>query len=100
MRTTKTAADFQTAAQARGITVWPIRDCSMCGYELSYQFRSGDVAFDTGCWCSRRLHIEPRSWADVADHYNMQSSASVIARYDEFWGFAAPEHRPEAGGEQ
>lgn len=86
---TRTVDEFQRAARERGITEWP-RDpdgCSGCGYPVGYRFDRGEVYFDVGCRCTHGPKWEPRSWQDVADHYNMQGHPDWIARMDAFWGF-------------
>lgn len=85
---TKTAEDFRRAAHERQIVEWPSHECSICHYRCRWLSNlDGDaVAFDAGCYCSHRPP-QPRTWADVADRYNMQRDARVIATMDAFWGF-------------
>lgn len=99
---TRSAEEFRAAALARGITWWPIRDCSICnapiGYRLHPQRRSHDlppeVAFDSACDCNQLDGLEPRTWDDVAAHYNLQRAPGVIAAYDRFWGFTGTDPAP------
>lgn len=81
--------EFALAAAEGGITRWNIRSCSICGVPLNFLFApDGTVTFQSGCACLWS-DPSPRSWDDVAAHYNMQRAEHVIARYDEFWGFAS-----------
>ena len=84
----RTAEDFQNAARERGITSWPLHNCTFCRYPVGYVFTAEGVFFDTGCYCVSRMDT-PRgeSWEIVARHYNQQDNADVIAQYDQFWGF-------------
>lgn len=61
----------------------------MCDYPLKYIFSldKEQVSFDAGCDCVTYSNIQPRSWGDLAEHYNMQTSEEYIAEMDEFWGF-------------
>lgn len=81
--------EFQQAAHDRVITRWAIHRCSICNYPCAYEFyANGSVGYDSACDCVRApLFDQSRSWADVADHYNMQTHPNVIAEYDAFWGF-------------
>jgi hypothetical protein len=83
----RTPAEFAAAAQDREITWWPIRDCSLCGTPIGYECSGYRVAFVSSCGCSSFNGWNSRSWDDLAQHYNMQTNDSVIARYAEFWGF-------------
>lgn len=82
----RTGMDFARAAAERQIGEWRLRGCSMCGYQIGYVFYEGGVGYDAGCHCSPR-GIEPRTWDDVAAHYNRQTHPDIIAKYDAFWGF-------------
>lgn len=81
-------AEFANAARDHEITWWPIRDCSICGVPVGYEFTGDTVAFSSGCGCNSLGGLEPRTWADVSAHYNMQTHPAVIERYDRFWHFA------------
>lgn len=86
--TTRKPEEFRDAVMTKGITQWPIHRCSICGYQCAYLFNYADaeVMYDAGCDCVIRWPM-PRTWADVAAQYNMQSHPPVIAAYDAFWGF-------------
>lgn len=86
-RTARPISDFQLAAAARQIAWWPTRACSLCGYPCGYSCFAAYVIYDAGCYCTNRDGGELRSWSDVADFYNLQTAASVIADMDAFWGF-------------
>lgn len=56
------------------VTSWPLRDCSLCGTWLRYEFNGNDVSFDSNCNCVSYWNPpSPRSWQDVADTVNMQN---------------------------
>ncbi len=82
----KTAEHFARAAHEHGITYWPIRACSICGYQLAYLIDRDVVLYDPGCDCTYQSY-ERRSFGDLADHYNMQSNPDVVAQMDRFWRF-------------
>lgn len=88
--------DFKRAAGDRNIKAWTIRRCGLCGYPLSYLFHGEGVLFDPGCDCTYGGLPEPRSWDDVASHYNRNQpennpriSETWLAEVDAFWGFEA-----------
>ena len=71
-----TAAEVQQILAISGVDRIKIRDCSMCGYPLSYIVQGESVMFDPGCDCiTRHSGLEPRTFQDIANHYNMQTSA-------------------------
>lgn len=84
-----TAEEFKANAATHGIREWRMHDCSLCGYECGFLFRDGEVYYDPGCMCMGGA-IERRSWEDVAAHYSIQSSSSVLKEYDAFWHFSTP----------
>ena len=67
-------ADVQAAMEKAGITEYYARDCSICGYPLAYYVNGDDVQFDRGCDCGPRAPMQPRSYDDIAEHHNIQSS--------------------------
>lgn len=85
----RTAEEFKQAAQTHNITSWNIRDCSLCGYPLSYYFDGDNVSYDSGCDCISFSNIQPRSWEDVAEHYNRQTHPDYIKTMDAFWHFTS-----------
>lgn len=85
----KTGEDFRRQAETIGLTYWPVRRCSLCGYLLAYIFEGNTVRYDAGCYCVVYQRIEPRSWDEVADFYNMQSCPATVKEFDEFWSFVS-----------
>lgn len=88
----RTAEEFRRQAITKGISRWVVRNCSFCRYPCGYLFLIGDahseVGYDSGCKCSTYPSpLQERTWDDVAEHYNIQSSRDVLKEYDEFWGF-------------
>ena len=86
IKTKKTIEDFQEQARKKGINYWYIASCTMCNYRMGYSIIENAVLYDNGCDCYRQ-GVRNASWEEIADHYNMQSNANVIARMNEFWGF-------------
>lgn len=92
----KTAIDFKNAAIRKEIKRWDIHNCSMCNYACGYVIDNDRVFYDSGCDCTYRgQNLSPRSFEDIADHYNMQSNETVIQRMNEFWGFSDNENNAE-----
>lgn len=84
----KTVQDFKTAAKEKNITRWNIHDCSICGYVCGYIIQGDQVYYDSGCDCIGRENVQPRSWHDIVEHYNMQTSEKYIKEMNAFWGFS------------
>lgn len=84
---TKTATDFARAAAEHGITWWPIRTCSICNVPVGFVIEHGHVAWRSACGCSSFGGWSPRTWDDIADHYNRQTAPEVVAGYATFWRF-------------
>jgi len=88
----KTAEDFRAAIKEKGLTRWKLRECGMCGTGLHYLFENDKVGYDSNCDCtSYDSGIQLRSYQDLADHYNMQSSNTYLDTIDDFFGFKKPE---------
>lgn len=87
----KTADQFQQAAREHSISRWNVHDCGFCSYACGYVFDGPiGVQYDSGCYCTRGAGgLEPRTWKDVANYYNMQTDPPTIAAYAAFWGFGA-----------
>lgn len=85
----KTRIDFQVVAFNLHPPAWPVRNCSLCNYELSYVFDQTweHVGFDSGCYCSNTKNINQCSWDRLAEFYNMQTDKEVIEEMNKFWGF-------------
>lgn len=87
---TRTADEFRQAAEEHGLVSWPINRCTFCGYQCAFVITEGHVYYDAGCWCVRVPDkLRPTSWGEVADHYNRQDNADVIAQMDEHWHFTS-----------
>lgn len=73
----------------KSITRWNINDCDLCGYQCGYVFdhENKSIIYDSGCYCVTYSGWRQADPQDLADHYNLQNSDSVIKIYDEFWGF-------------
>jgi len=89
---TRGVQEFRDAALRQGISWWWVGACSMCNVPIGYVIRAGvrdgrEVAFSSDCGCVSDGTLDPRTWDDVADHYNLQRDPQVIAEYDRFWGF-------------
>ena len=66
-----TAEQVKEAIAINNIRIVPIRDCSLCGYELSYRFANDKVYFDSGCDCvSYYSPPQERSWQELANYLN------------------------------
>ena len=88
----RSPSEFQKSVQENELTHWPIHDCSLCHYPCGYIFnKDGNVFYDSGCDCVAYTNLQPRSWEDVAEHYNQQSNADYIKEMDTFWKFIKPE---------
>lgn len=83
----KTADDFKKQVKEKVITKWLMHDCSICGYHCGYYFKGDEVKYDIGCNCGSRQPLDPRTWENVAEHYNMQTDKDVIKEMDKFWEF-------------
>ena len=82
------AEEFKEQAKLLGITHWDSHECHFCKYMTKYIFSGGLVLFDQGCDCLKQHNdYVVRSWDDIADYYNMQTSPDVIEKFDKFWGF-------------
>jgi hypothetical protein len=62
---------------------WNLRECSLCGVPVGYQFLcvpGGEpvAAFDSSCDCTRYSNLSPRSFADVAGAINMQRRPEIF----------------------
>ncbi len=83
----RTVEEFKESAEKNNITKWNVNDCSICNYHCGYIIRNGQVMYDSGCDCVSHSNLQPRSWEDLAEQYNMQDHPNVIKEYDEFWKF-------------
>lgn len=83
----KNVEDFKRQVKAKNITYWHIHDCSLCGYGCGYHFINDEVYYDNGCYCTNGKNLNPRSWEDLAESYNMQTNEGYIKKMDDFFGF-------------
>lgn len=90
----KTAEELKQQAKNKGIAFYPVHDCSMCGYRCGFIIRDEDVAYDSGCDCVTYTNIQPRTWENLANTYNMnqpennpQISQAFLDKLNEVWQF-------------
>lgn len=85
----KTPQQFKEQAQNLKILDWGLHNCSICDYPCGFLFNDNmEVYYDKGCNCTiGGPNIFPRTWEDVAQHYNMQTAPIVINKMNEYWGF-------------
>jgi len=83
----KTAKEFEKKVKEENITEWLGHNCTLCGYQVGYHFIEGNVYYDNGCDCTNGKNLNPRTWEDVAERYNMQTHPDVIKRMNNFWKF-------------
>lgn len=83
------AEEFRNNAIKYQIESWMFRKCSLCGHPIGFLFLLGmdEVYFDGGCICAR-LHLQPRTWEDVAELYNCQENPEIVREFDRFWHFS------------
>lgn len=67
----KSADELKAQAALKGITFWPVHDCSICGYTCGYYLYLEKPYYDSGCNCVYSQNLDPRSWEDVAYTYNL-----------------------------
>lgn len=69
-----TEAEVRATVEKQNIKRWTLRTCSMCNAPLQYLFGNDAVAYDSNCDCvSYWTPRQPRSYAEVADCFNMQT---------------------------
>lgn len=44
---------------------YPVRNCSMCGYKMSYIAYGEDLVYDAGCDCVTYNDTQRRPWSDL-----------------------------------
>ena len=49
----------------------------MCGYPCGYVIEGDEVGYDPGCYCTGGHGVEPRSFQNLADHINLQTTDSA-----------------------
>lgn len=84
----RTGEDFRNQAEELKLISWPQRGCSFCGAMIGYRFVDGKAFYDSNCNCvNYTTPLQPRSWDDIADFYNMQNNPVTIEEMDNFWEF-------------
>ena len=68
-----TAQKIHEAAAAYGVERWNVRPCSLCGVQTGYEFNGLAVTFDASCGCTDYGNLQPRTYDNVADFFNMQT---------------------------
>jgi len=79
--------EFQKQVKEKRIAYWHIGECWMCNYPLGFHFIDGNVFYDNGCNCTSGRNLNPRTWEQIAEMYNMQSNPKFIKKMDKFFGF-------------
>lgn len=69
-----TAEQVETAMRAAGITEVEHHRCAICRCMVFYRLRGDQLYFDSACACDWSTAGEPRTWQQVADLINMQST--------------------------
>lgn len=68
-----TPEQVRDAMVAANITRVPVRDCSLCGYEMAYyRLDNNELFFDLGCDCTGSSKMNPRDYSALSDWINMQ----------------------------
>ncbi len=79
-----THAQVQQAVETHNITQWALRSCSICQQPLYYVFEDGKVGFAPGCGCTDSGMIYARTYAQVAETFNMQTPEVRQRMWDSF----------------
>lgn len=66
--------------------LFPVHDCSMCRYKCGYIIYNNIPHYDSGCDCVNYENVQPRSWEDMFEHYNMQSDKGKEIVLSEWFG--------------
>lgn len=70
MRVDTYANEFKELVKKHKITVFPVRECSMCGTQLRYLFAGDNIFFDTNCACvNYTTDIKQRTWEELGKLY-------------------------------
>ena len=86
----KTANDFQQSAEKRGEFRWNTEACPVCFLPKGYAFKPSSqqpVVFTDACACSLHDSSYPKTYQDVADHYNALTDLDKITFADKLFGF-------------
>jgi len=60
--------------------------CGLCNYKTRYVRKGEELYFDSGCDCTHRYNLEPRSWDSAADWINMQSNTEIKTKLAQMFG--------------
>ena len=86
-------ADEVKAASAGERRAVHLRDCSICGYPITYIVYHDELFVDSGCWCMKGPPtITQLDWQKAADLINMQTNLEHRNRFRE--GFGLPAEGP------
>ncbi len=95
----KTADELKAQAKLNNITVYPVHNCSMCGYPCGYIIDGDTVSYDSGCDCVTYSNVQPQSWEDLARTYNMNQPENnpnikqpFLDQLNEVWQFPEVSH--------
>lgn len=84
----RTSDEFKDAVKKNNLKKYKLRECSICGTPLYYRFVDGQVLFNSSCACvPDESPDQMRSYQEIADLYNSQSSKEVIDSLDKYFGF-------------
>lgn len=84
----RTIEDFKRQAVIRNITIWPVHNCSLCGYPCSFliDLEKNTVQYDHGCDCVNYTNIRNSSWEEMLEIYEDFNPIAKIS-IDHLWGF-------------
>jgi hypothetical protein len=90
----KSPEELKEQATKIGLHRWRVHNCSMCGYPCGYEIHDNEVFYDSGCDCVSYSNIQPRSWEDLANSYNMnqpENNPDISQKYldelNDIWKF-------------
>jgi len=79
-----TGEDVKQAVLAAGLVSIPLRECSMCGVEISYLVEGGVLFFDSSCGCEQAPPKRVK-WEALANLINRQTEEkhrlSLMAKF-------------------
>lgn len=98
----KTPEELKAQAALKGITFYPVHDCSICGVTCGYVIDGDKVGYDSSCNCGApEFGIQERDWDDLARTYNCNQPEnnpdimqSFLDKLNQTWQFE-PEKGPE-----
>ena len=69
-----TGDEVKEILQKRNATFIPWHNCSICGVPIGYVMKGELVYYKPGCGCIDHGTLEPRTFDDIANGYNMQDN--------------------------